>query len=73
MLTGRLMCKDGWWKFYTNNDTTVLATGSENMSGNWSEVYNLMKVSCLFRTSGYKWRHTKQEREFLMKLYEDII
>ena len=73
MLTGDLMCKDGWWKFYTKNDITVLATGSENMSGDWSEVYPIDESLGLFRTSGYKWRHTKQEREFLMKLYEDII
>lgn len=73
MLTGRLMNKNAWWKFYLKNDTTVLATSSENVSGKWSEVYNIDESLGLFRTSGFKWRHTKQEREFLMKLYEDII
>jgi hypothetical protein len=60
-------CED-WWKFYYENDRTVLATSSENTSGIYSEILWIDESLDLFRSSGYSWTQNKAEREFLKNL-----
>ena len=57
---------DEWWDFYYNRDKTILMTSTENMSGKLSDHYEVPEG--LFRSSGYAWRHGKEEVEFLTEL-----
>ena len=61
-----------WWNFYIENDTTVLATSSENCSSKMSEEYEIDPQLGLFKKSGYSWTHrsgSNLEQEFLINLY----
>ena len=68
MLTGPLMTCDEWWQFFIDNDKTILATSSENLSGNMSKIYDIDPSLGLFKSSGFAWKHSKKEREFLESL-----
>lgn len=64
---------DEWWNFYWNNDKTVLATSSENMQK--EDMKDIIPIDVdlgMFTSSGYAWKHRKQEREFLKELYESM-
>lgn len=59
---------NSWWKLFYDNDETVLATSSENMSSKSSNVIHFDNPDFLFRNSGFNWRYGKQERDFLIAL-----
>ena len=65
MLEGPLMELDTWWKFYRDNDTTILATSSENMSNGFSKIYDIDTELGLFKSHGFAWRHKEPEINFL--------
>ena len=62
-----------FWKLYYDNDMTVLASASENMSNNETILKNAYPVPederNLFQTSGYSWKHKEEEIKFLKELY----
>lgn len=57
-----------WWNFYYDRDTTILMTSTENMSNQLSEVYDVPQGVDLFHTSGFAWKHGKDEIKFLTEL-----
>ena len=63
---------DEWWNYITSNDTTYLATSSENISGNWSKVIPFTNLpDTAFQSAGFGWKHRKGvERIYLKNLYE---
>ena len=65
MLQERLSFGD-WLDLYLRSDQTVLATSSENMKGAKLDYIPIPADLGLFRSTGYKWRHTLNEREFLL-------
>ncbi|UEG50777.1 hypothetical protein LK994_04725 [Ferruginibacter lapsinanis] len=70
MLSAKFENSKDWWDFYHKHDETILATSSENNTGNFSKIYriNYDKLQ-LFKSRGFSWRHNKPERDFLEKLY----
>ena len=60
-----------WWDFYYDRDETVLMTSAENMSEKHSRIYKVPEG--LFHTSGFAWKHGKNEVEFLHDLYENTL
>lgn len=64
---------DEWWTFYYSRDMTILSTSSENMSSNFSQVYTIDENHGLFKTSGYAWKHRKEETAFLKALAEQFL
>jgi hypothetical protein len=71
MLEKRLSFNE-WVELYERSDRTVLATSSENMRGEVNDFITLPKGEGLFRSVGYKWRHTAEEREVLSKLHKQL-
>jgi hypothetical protein len=69
MLAERLSFDD-WLDLYIRSDQTVLATSSENMKGTIPKYIPIPLSLGLFRSTGYKWRHTSKEREYLRALYD---
>lgn len=61
-----------WWEYFIKNDETILATSSENMSGNSSDVICFINDGNLFKNSGFSWRYRINEKEFLKRLAENI-
>lgn len=60
---------DDWWEYYYENDKTILATSSENMSSSFSEIYYFENNDQLFKSSGFNWSYRKKkEKVFLEKL-----
>ena len=72
MIEGPEMSAEDWWQFYRDNDKTVLATSSENMTNNFSETYAVDTELGLFRTQGFAWKHNKAEVRFLEEMYESV-
>ena len=62
---------DDWLALYLRSDQTVLATSTENMKGVKPNYIAISVDLGLFRSVGYKWRHTSEEREFLRALYAE--
>jgi hypothetical protein len=73
MLEGPLMELDDWWKFYRDNDTTILATSSENMSNGFSKVYDIDPALGLFKSHGFAWRHKDPEIQFLKETLDKTL
>jgi len=72
MLEGPLMECDEWWNFYVENDKTILATSTENMSkGEWSKVYAVDPKLGLFKSQGFAWQHKDLEINFLKETRVD--
>ena len=65
-----------FWDLYHQNDCTILATSTENMSksNNFLENYHEIPTDerNLFRTAGYAWKHKEEEEDFLKVLYHKI-
>lgn len=61
-----------WWNYYYENDKTILATSEENMSNSFSTIHPIDEELSLFRHSGFAWRHTKSESNFLENMYKSI-
>jgi hypothetical protein len=59
-----------WWQYYYERDKTVLMTSSENVSGAHSEIFEI--TTGLFISSGFAWKHGKQEIQFLKELHSKI-
>jgi hypothetical protein len=72
MLEGPLMDIDEWWKFYRDNDTTILATSSENMSNGFSKVYDIDPALGLFKSHGFAWKHKDPEIQFLKEALDNL-
>lgn len=70
MLDGDLMSLDEWWKFYRQNDKTILATSAENTTNNFSRTFEVDPALGLFKQKGFAWSHKKPEIEFLQQLHE---
>ena len=70
LLTGDFDC-DTFWKIFLENDKTILSTSSENMSKRSSRVIKIDSGEKLFKSSGYSWRHTKEESALLKEIYEN--
>jgi hypothetical protein len=68
MLEGPIMDCDTWWKFYTENDKTVLATSSENNTNTFSKIFPIKKQDNLFKSTGFAWRHSLQEQNVLKNI-----
>ena len=65
---------DEWFDYWWNRDKTYLATSSENMKDNVKEEDIIpLQANGLFRASGFGWRHSKEEQEYLRNLYEKEI
>ncbi|MFN5909893.1 MAG: hypothetical protein ACK45H_01030, partial [Bacteroidota bacterium] len=64
---------DEWWEYYFSRDMTVLSTSSENMSSQFSTIYPVDESLGLFRTSGYAWKHGREEIEFLVRLADQYL
>jgi hypothetical protein len=73
MLEGPLMDIDEWWKFYRDNDTTILATSSENMSNGFSKVYDIDPTLGLFKSHGFAWKHKEPEIQFLKETLDNAL
>jgi len=59
-----------WWQFFYENDETILMTSSENKRNEWSREFGV--PSGLFRTSGFGWKHGREETQFLVGLFERL-
>ena len=63
-----------FWDLYHQNDCTILATSTENMSKSEKIFHNYYDIPNdernLFQTAGYAWKHKEEEEYFLKELYE---
>jgi hypothetical protein len=63
-----------FWNLYYENDMTILASASENMSADVSIFENAYPVPQderkLFQTAGYAWKHKDEEEAFLKDLFK---
>ncbi len=63
-----------FWNLYYENDMTILASASENMSADESIFERAYPVPQderkLFQTAGYAWKHRDEEEEFLKDLFK---
>lgn len=71
-LRERLHTMDEFWSVYYENDTTVLATSSENNGSIHSEVYPIDPKLDLFHSTTIRYKHNNKEREFLRQLYAKV-
>lgn len=58
-----------WWNTFLRNDKTILATSSENSTGNFSKKYKVNPNLGLFKSIGFTWAHGEPEKEFLTELW----
>lgn len=76
MLNGDFKNESDFWEVYFKNDVTILSTSTENMSASNAFVNEALTVPVdqrqLFKTSGYAWKHKKEEEDFLKQLYQSI-
>lgn len=65
-----------FWDLYHQNDCTILATSTENMSKSEKIFHNYYDIPNdernLFQTAGYAWKHKVEEIEFLKSLVKRI-
>ena len=78
LVEGNLLDKanGAWFDYWREGDKTVLAVSSENKKGYVipdEDIIPIERVGKLFVAQGYKWRHTKEEQEYLRNLYEKVI
>jgi hypothetical protein len=70
----KIQTAEEFWNTYYENDMTILASASENMSADQSIFENAYPVPQddrkLFQTSGYAWKHRDEEEEFLKDLFQ---
>jgi hypothetical protein len=76
LLTRDFVDQNEFWESYYINDATILATSSENMSKNNQLLERAYLVPSdsrhLFHTSGFAWKHKKEEENFLRELNESL-
>jgi len=73
MLERDFSSADEWWDFYYENDKTVFATTTENLTNNHSLELLIDQDLDLFRSQGFSWKHGKTERFYLEQLYNKFI
>lgn len=73
MLEGPLMDCNEWWNFYIENDKTILATSSENMSNGFTKIYKVDTSLGLFKSHGFAWRHKDPEIQFLKETLDKVV
>lgn len=71
MLSTDFMSCEDWWNFYYENDKTIFATSSENLTKNHSTEILIDENLDLFRSQGYSWKHGVAERTYLEQLYNN--
>lgn len=73
LLNSNFSSAQDFWKKYYENDMTILATSTENMSKTKDSLKVYYPVPSdernLFKTSGFSWKHKDEEVEFLKALY----
>lgn len=63
-----------WWDYYYENDKTIFATSSENMSSSLQNVIYYKNSEVLFKSKGYAWTHRKNnEVPYLKKLADEYL
>ncbi len=76
ILENNITNESNFWEIYFNNDATILSTSTENMTASNAFIKESFAVPDdqrqLFRTSGYAWKHKKEEEDFLKQLYQSI-
>ncbi len=60
---------DDWWKYYYENDETIIALKSENQDVAKCKRFVIDNALGLFMRTSMGWKLTKREREYLEKLY----
>lgn len=72
LLQTKFNTAEAFWKAYFDNDMTILATSTENMSKSTEIFKNYYPIPAderkLFQTAGYAWKHKDEEIEFLKDL-----
>jgi hypothetical protein len=70
----KILSAEEFWNLYYENDKTILASASENMSDDESIFERAYPVPQderkLFQTAGYAWKHKDEEVEFLKDLFK---
>ena len=61
---------DVWWDYYFDRDKTIFTTSSENKTGKMSKVILIDSSLKLFKSSGFIWKHGKNEIKYLKQLFE---
>jgi len=73
MLEREFSSAEEWWDFYYDNDKTVFATASENLTKNHSLELLIDQDLDLFRSQGFSWKHGVAERTYLEQLYNKFL
>jgi len=68
----KLLSFEEWVDLCNRSDRTVLATSSENMRDEVNDFIAIPRGKGLFRSVGYKWRHTAEERKVLSSLHQQL-
>jgi hypothetical protein len=65
---------EDWWHYFEENNKTILSLKEENHKINQisdNDKIIMKKLSRnLFKSSGFAWRHTKEEKKYLEDLYQ---
>jgi hypothetical protein len=76
LLEDNITNHESFWEQYYQNDSTILATSSENMAKAVLLTEIAIEVPAddrlLFRTAGFSWKHKDEEINFLKQLYNDL-
>ena len=64
ILLERDLSYDSWLKYIDESDVTVLASKKENDVNKFSKVTKISEKG-LFENTGFSWKHTRKERDFL--------
>ena len=76
MLNSKVKNSAEWWNYYYENDKTIFATSSENMSSrlDLDNVIPLKNSEGLFKSQGYAWAHRKKnEVPYLQNLADEYL
>jgi hypothetical protein len=72
LLSNEIQSASEFWELYIQNDKTILATSSENMSKDATFISEYLEVPRdqrnLFQTAGFAWKHKEEEINFLKEL-----
>jgi hypothetical protein len=68
ILTRSFMDCNDWYRFYYENDMTILALSSENKNIKDVQYYPIDTNLNLFRSNRISWSHSKPEIDFLKNL-----
>lgn len=60
-----------WWNFYWDRDSTIISKSSENKGISRFLPIPIDFQLGLFRNSGFRWRHSRAEMDFLRSLWDE--